>query len=61
MIKVSEYEWRTKSELHSDLVLQVVEGPIDIGGATELFPSGKAWSKYDYTNTTNILVSPSVD
>jgi hypothetical protein len=54
---ISEYEWRTPSTLYPELVLQVVEGPIDIGGATELFPSGQAWNKYDYVNTFNILVS----
>lgn len=53
---ISAYEWRTTSKVHRDLVLQVIEGPLDVGGATELFPNGKAWSEYDYINTFNILV-----
>ena len=55
---VSKYEWRTTSKRHPDLVLQVKEGPIDMGGTSELFPNGQAWSEYDYVNSYRIIVLP---
>jgi len=54
---ISAYEWHTPSKIHNDLVLQVIEGPLDVGGPSELFPNGRAWSQYDNVDTVNILVS----
>ncbi len=51
------YEWHTPSAIHSDLTMKVREGGIDIGGATDLFPNGVAWSNWDHTNTYDIVVS----
>jgi hypothetical protein len=53
---ISQYEWHTRSSIHSDLTLKVSEGPISIGAATELFPNGQAWSEYDHSNTYRLIV-----
>lgn len=52
-----DYDQRTVSVVEPDLTLQLLEGPLSIGGTSELFPEGRAWSQHDNVLQVNILVA----
>ncbi len=54
--EVTPYDARTASTRYPDLTLQLLEGPLELGGPSEAFPDGRAWSTYDHVLDVNVLV-----